>query len=53
MLFYDFSQKKREVIAGDSIILLSLHQHDAPRSDFSAEKLLVEAGLDRGGYESE
>ena len=30
----------------------SLHQHDAPDSDFSAERILKEAGLDARQYES-
>jgi len=37
----------------DRVALHTLHQHDAPRSDFSAEKLLIEAALDPGGYRSE
>ena len=36
----------------DRVALHTLHQHDAPRSDFGAEKLLLEANLDPGGYES-
>lgn len=33
------------------VALHSLHQHDAPRSDFGAEKLLIEANLDPERYE--
>lgn len=35
----------------DRVALHTLHQHDAPRSDFSVEKLLVDANLEPGGYE--
>jgi len=30
----------------------ALHQHDAPISDFGAEQILLEAGLDPAGFES-
>src|SRR5207245_4232420 len=34
------------------VALHSLHQHDAPDCDFSAEKILIEAGLEPRQYES-
>src|SRR5439155_1898313 len=34
------------------VALHSLHQHDAPDCDFSAEQILKEAGLDPGQFES-
>jgi hypothetical protein len=34
------------------VAIHTVHQHDAPRSDFGAEKLLIEAGLDPMSYES-
>jgi len=49
----------RSVLAGAAgttrqrVAVHSLHQHDAPRCDFSAEQLLLEAGVgDVGAYES-
>ena len=30
----------------------ALHQHDAPNCDFSAERILIEAGVDPGPFES-
>lgn len=35
----------------ERVALHTLHQHDAPRSDFGAERILKEANLDPGGYE--
>lgn len=35
----------------ERVALHTLHQHDAPRSDFRAERILKEANLDPGGYE--
>ena len=35
----------------DRVALHTLHQHDAPRSDFSVEKLLLDANLKPGGYD--
>lgn len=36
----------------DRVAIHTLHQHDAPRSDFAAERLLLEVGFDPAGYES-
>jgi pimeloyl-ACP methyl ester carboxylesterase len=35
----------------DRVAVHTLHQHDAPISDFGAEKILLEAGLDPAGFE--
>jgi hypothetical protein len=34
------------------VVIHTVHQHDAPMCDFSAEKMLKEAGIDPGSYES-
>jgi hypothetical protein len=34
------------------VVIHTVHQHDAPLCDFSAEKMLKEAGMDPGSYES-
>jgi hypothetical protein len=36
----------------DRVTVHTLHQHDAPESDFSAERILKKASLDTGQYES-
>ena len=36
----------------ERVAVHTVHQHDAPISDFGAEKLLIEKGLDPMGYES-
>lgn len=35
----------------ERVAVHTLHQHDAPISDFGAEKILLEAGLDPAGFE--
>ena len=36
----------------DRVAVHTVHQHDAPISDFGAEKILTDAGLDAGAFES-
>jgi pimeloyl-ACP methyl ester carboxylesterase len=36
----------------DRVAIHTVHQHDAPISDFGAERILHEAGLDPGAFES-
>ncbi len=36
----------------ERVAVHALHQHDAPISDFGAEKILLEAGLDPAAFES-
>lgn len=36
----------------ERVAVHALHQHDAPISDFGAEKMLIEAGLDPAAFES-
>lgn len=36
----------------DRVAIHTVHQHDAPISDFGAERILKEAGLDPGAFES-
>lgn len=36
----------------ERVAVHALHQHDAPISDFGAEKILLDAGLDPGAFES-
>ncbi len=36
----------------ERVVVHTLHQHDAPICDFSAEKMLISAGLDPGAFES-
>jgi hypothetical protein len=36
----------------DRVVVHTIHQHDAPMSDFSAEKMLNEAGIDPASFES-
>jgi hypothetical protein len=36
----------------ERVVIHTVHQHDAPRCDFSAEKILKEAGLNPMSYES-
>lgn len=36
----------------ERVAVHALHQHDAPISDFGAEKILIEAGLDPAAFES-
>jgi len=49
----------REALAGaagtdpERVAVHALHQHDAPRCDFSAEKLLAEHGLSGAGFDPE
>ena len=35
----------------ERVVVHTLHQHDAPICDFSAEKMLISAGLDPGAFE--
>jgi hypothetical protein len=35
----------------ERVVVHTVHQHDAPMSDFSAEKMLKDAGVDPGSYE--
>jgi hypothetical protein len=37
----------------DRVVIHTLHQHDAPRCDFSAEKLIAEHGASGGGFDPE
>ena len=37
----------------DRIVIHTLHQHDAPRCDFDAEKLIAEHGASGGGFDPE
>jgi hypothetical protein len=37
----------------DRIVIHTLHQHDAPRCDFAAEKLIAEHGASGGGFDPE
>jgi len=36
----------------ERVVVHTIHQHDAPMSDFSAEKMLNEAGIDTASFES-
>lgn len=35
----------------ERVVVHTLHQHDAPICDFTAEKILIDAGLDPGAFE--
>ncbi|MCC5939240.1 MAG: hypothetical protein JJU34_18310 [Lunatimonas sp.] len=51
---HDLFREKLAKAAGTSserVTVHAVHQHDAPRSDFGAEKLLLDAGFDPGNFE--
>lgn len=52
---YDVFRETLAKAAGTTagrVTVHSIHQHDAPDSDFSAERILKEAGFDAGQFES-